>query len=203
MVVLGLLSLLSWPVARGGEWSTADDYTVSETPIFRTPLTLLRETGRASVAFELPRSSQWDRIRKHWGDPGFTVFAAPDNDSYYPWSTLALDVAVHRATGPMLHSDSPTLPYRRSLFGRGDYTDAGLTFSGDPGDEVVVDVVARTRQSLPQGELIVKYEWGGSQKDHIIAPPIEALFQRIGQAVFAMGVGLLAIGGAMGAFRRS
>src|SRR5688572_13764107 len=192
---LGLGLLLFWPFVNGRR-PTIADYQLSETPVARIPLDAIRDTGKAHFVFTVPTGQQWERIRSHWGDPGITVFAAPDSNSVFEFTTLGLDVRVHNERGRVMAEPVRYLPYMRSLAkARTSAHDevTGWNFVGTPGEDLTVVVSAGNPESLPDGEIIVKYEWSMAQKDHIIAPPVEQEIERIASWAVGIGVALLAV----------
>jgi hypothetical protein len=191
---LGLGLLLFWPVARS-ERPTRADYQLSETPFARIPLGAIRQTGQATFVMTVPTGEQWDRIRSHWSDPGIMVFAAPDSRSVYDFTALGIEVQVRHARGTVPVDPVGYVPYMRSVVSRKDEyreRNTGVRFVGSPGEDLTIFVRAAQPDSLPDGELTVKYEWSLAQKDHIVALQVEQAAQRVASWSVVVGVGLLA-----------
>ena len=191
---------------EGRRGPTAEDTVLSETPFLRVPLQALQNDVGITTVFTVPDSPQWKRITSAWGDPGFMVFAAPEPRSVYRFDQLDLGVTV--TVGGRVVPVEPVVfyPYMRNIVGA--WTTAaekltsmphtGSVFRAEPGADVTLHVVARSPSSLPQGELIVKREWSGAQKDHMIAPSVEeglvAIPKMLGLGLFVLAAGLAASG---------
>ncbi len=190
---------------EGRRGPTGEDFDLSETPFLRVPLQALENDVGITTVFTVPDSTQWKRITSAWGDPGFMVFAAPEPGSVYRFDELDLGVTVTVGGRPVPVEPVVFIPYMRSRVGvqagavenqtRMPHT--GVVFRAEPGADVTLHVVARSPGSLPHGELIVKREWSGAQKDHMVAPPVEGLVaipKMLGLGLFVLTAGLAALG---------
>jgi hypothetical protein len=190
---------------EGRRGPTAEDTDLSETPFLRVPLQALQNDVGITTVFAVPDSPQWKRITGAWGDPGFMVFAAPDPRDFYRVDELDLEVTVTVGGRSVPVEPVVFYPCMRNMVG-GRTTRAerptsmphtGVVFRAEPGADVTLHVVARSRGSLPQGELIVKREWSGAEKDHLVAASIEgvvAIPNMLGFGLFVLAAGLAAMG---------
>jgi hypothetical protein len=189
---------------EGRRGPTGEDFDLSEMPFLRVPLQALQDDAGITTVFTVPDSPQWKRITSAWGDPGFMVFAAPEPRSVYRFDQLDLAVTV-TVGGRVVPVESVVfIPYMRNRVGvqggavenRPGMPHTGVVFRAEPGADVTLHIVARSPRSLPQGELIVKREWSGAQKDHMIAPPVESLVaipKMLGLGFFFLAAGLAAL----------
>lgn len=205
LFVLGavLVSLAFYLEGRRGP--TEEDFDLSETPFLRVPLQALQNDVGITTVFTVPDSPQWKRITSAWGDPGFMVFAAPESASVYHFDQL--DLAVTVTVGGRAVPVEPVvfIPYMRNRVGvqggavedRTRMPHTGVVFRAEPGADVTLHVVARSPRSLPQGELIVKREWSGAEKDHLVALSIEGLVaipKMLGLGLVVLAAGFAALG---------
>jgi hypothetical protein len=208
LIAVGLASMAIALAIKTRSGPTEENYLASEVPVYRTPLDSLAKGGARSFAVAVPSTPQWKRILEFWGDPGFMVFAAPNTTTIYQFSNLNIDVRVTKDGRRLPVEQVVHLPYMRSVEA-GTLTtpghrpvglaDTGVVFRVAPGDEVDVEIVPRSPESLPRGELIVKREWSLAQKDHMIAPAAERL---LFIAPLALGIICIVLAGAMIALSR-
>ncbi len=209
LFVLGsvLVGLALFLQERSGP--TGEDTDLSETPFLRVSLQALQNGTGITSAFKVPDSPQWERITKAWGDPGFMIFAAPDSRSIFHFDELDLEVTVTVGERTIPLEPVVFIPYMRSMVGvqagavenQTRMPQTGVVFRAEPGADVTLHVVARSPRTLPQGELVVKREWSGAEKDHLVAVSVESLVAV--PKMFGLGLFILAAGfAAMGEWRK-
>jgi hypothetical protein len=205
LFVLGAILVGLALYLEGRRGPTGEDFDLSETPFLHVPLQALQSDVGITTVFTVPDSPQWKRITSAWGDPGFMVFAAPESRSVYHFDQL--DLAVTVTVGGRVVPVEPVvfIPYMRNRVGvqggafenRPGMPHTGVVFRVEPGADVTLHIVARSPRSLPRGELIVKREWSGAEKDHMVAVSIEGLVaipKMLGLGLFVLAAGLAALG---------
>ena len=198
LLLSGIVLLL--PIACDRAWPhpTLDDVSVAGTPILRLSLNSLRPGASLELAFWVPSSRQWARIRQSWGDLGYIVLAVDANRNWIiPFGTLNLDIQISGRHG--------TLPLERPReppYGFSSTNDFGVQFRPQPGDELKVAITARNPELLPSGEVIIAPYWDGRMKDHMVGAHVETeIMQYVNWGAAVAGVMMLVAGNILAAFR--
>lgn len=145
---------------------TGDDAAAAFAPAMRIPLASLVEGATSVFSFEVPHTSQWERIRRAWGDPGYVVLGSLNPapvGHIVPYHSLNLAIQVAAEGKEVRLQPATSHPFLYSS----DSFDYGLMFQASPGQDITVRVKALAPPASSSGELVVRPYWTPEAAGHI------------------------------------
>jgi hypothetical protein len=165
-----------------------EDLVVAATPVARLPLTGLRSGGPVRLSFQIPDSTQWARIRRHWGPPRYLVFAVDNTGTtILPFASLHVSVDIRGRHGALVSERSTGRVHNYSQ----EHQDTGLRFDPQVGDELQLQVETHHTDTLPDGELIVEPYLESFTKDDAVGVGVAELFKTVFTWSALVGIALL------------
>ena len=189
LVLIALLLILPSALTSGVFGPTAEDAELTVTPAAQLPLDALKKAGSVSVIFEVPAGAQWTRIRDHWGDPDYIVFAVDKRDrSVVSWSSIGVAVTASVASRPLPVEAASAAPYGYSSSAR----DPGVVIRPGPGARVRVDFAVASGDAGPVSEILIQPDWP-FMKDRLVGVALTPHLRPHIRVAAVFGVLLLAV----------
>jgi len=157
-------------------------------PVARIPLDTIWAVGTVSTVFQVQPSRTWEA----WGAPFYTVLARAERTNGWwiiPFNSLEIDIRVNANDELVAVNEAIHFPYGYSS----ETHDIGRSFSVKPGN-VKVDLVARRRESIRGGELVVTPDWNIPIKDKLVATTLHHDLFRLMRYLSWVGLVFISVG---------
>jgi hypothetical protein len=157
-------------------------------PVARIPLDTIWAAGAMSTVFQVQPSRTWEA----WGTPFYTVLARAERTNGWwiiPFNSLGIDIKVNAYEQLVAVNEATHFPYGYSS----ETHDIGRSFSVKPGN-VKVDFVARRREYMRGGELVVTPDWNIAIKDKLVATTLHHDLFRLMRYLSWVGLVFLSVG---------
>jgi hypothetical protein len=168
---------------------TPEEVEVAQTPIATIPFDQVGTQRSTSATVIIPKSAQWRRIRRDWGEPDFVVAAVSSERVLWAYclADLGMRIEVDRQGRP--------IPVEVSAPGYGYSTNcerSSLRFGAAPGDELQVLISRSGQRPLPAGKLIVVGKWF-YENDKIVGDELDAWLRPFLAGASILGLSLVAL----------
>jgi hypothetical protein len=193
-LIVGLVGLLT--LAAGGflaftrlqDLSQADA-SAALANLADVQLDRIAATDPPAISVVIPKTPQWARIRRKWGEPDFLIAAVSPVKSFcYCIAKLPMRVTV-ADNADQIPRQPAGPPYAYSA----DCPASTLKFSAAPGTNVIVSVAKNGTQPLPAGDLIIVGSWWNT-KDKLVGIAVDEELRNIANSGIVSGSVLLLAG---------
>jgi len=148
-----LLPGIVW-LATSGTRLTDDEVSTAFQPLSRIDLERLAH-GPLSVAFTIPNTARWAKIRKVWGAPELLIVAIePTRRSVLCLLGMPFRIELDAQKGGRAGLQPHGGPYGYST----SCETSSLRFEAAPGDELMLKIT-NTARTVPLGYLLVVSDW--------------------------------------------
>lgn len=159
------------------------------TPFASVPLDSVGKQPLTVMKVVIPDNAQWQRIRRKWGTPEFTISAVSSNRQIaYCLADLKMGIEIY-LHGKPIQTEISIPPYGYSAYCNG----SSLRFRAASGTELQVAISRTGQRPLPSGEVIVIGYWFAT-KDWLVSNELDKeLFRPIAIAASILGFVLIGL----------